>query len=102
MRYLGIKCCERGKKYYCDKHEEQINIEYRKIYKKYFQYEKNTYRWIHLKKSNSINFEINEGDELSENTFKEFVQNNEKIVREYHVDTHPTFMTDKYKKIVNQ
>ena len=37
------------------------------------------------------------GDKLLEKTFVGFEQNNEKM-REYHVDTHPLFMTDQYEK----
>ena len=35
---------------------------------------------------------------LLENTFVEFIHNNQKI-REYHVDTHPAFTTEKYTKV---
>ena len=38
---LGYEYCEQKKKYYCDKHEEEENVEYRKEFiNKYFNYEK--------------------------------------------------------------
>ena len=98
MKYLGFNFCERKKSYYCDKHEDESNVLFRKKFiKKYFQYEKNTYRWVHLKEEDAIELERDNNNKLLENTFVEFTNDNQKM-REYHVDTHPIFMTAKYEK----
>ena len=90
------------KNHYCDKHEEKSNVEYRKLFSKtYFQHEKNTYRWVHLKEIDAIKLENDEKNELLAKTFIEFEQNNEKM-REYHVDTHPIFSSEKFEKKKNQ
>ncbi len=86
------------KNHYCDKHEEKSNVEYRKLFSKtYFQHEKNTYQWVHLEESEAIDLEKDEDMNLLENTFIKFEENDKKM-REYHVDTHPIFMTNKYEK----
>ena len=68
-----------------------------KFINKYFCYEKNTYRWVHLEESHAIELEENNKVRLLSNTYIEFEKNNKKI-REYHVDTHSIFMSDRYKK----
>ena len=84
--------------YYCDKHEDESNIIFSKNFiKKYFKYERNTYRWVHLSESDAIQLEKNEDEKLLENTFTEFIHNNQKM-REYHVDTHSIFSTPIYQK----
>jgi len=98
MKYLGFSFCERRKNYYCDRHEDETNVEYRKEFiEKYFKYEKNTYRWVHLDEDSAVKLENDEEEKLLENTSIEFIHNNQKM-REYHVDTHPAFATDMYEK----
>ena len=98
MKYLGFNFCERRKNYYCDRHEDESNIQDReKFAKDYFEFEKNTYRWVHLDEDTAIKLENSEEEKLLENTSIPFIHNNQKM-REYHVDTHPAFATDMYEK----
>ena len=81
MKCLGFKYCERKKSYYCDKHKDKANVEYReKFAKEYFKYEQNMYRWVHLTKDEAIKLENNKEDKLLENTFVEFIHDNKKCV----------------------
>ena len=81
MKYLRFQYCERNKNYYCDKHEDKANVEYRERFaKEYFKYEKNTYRWVHLTEDEAIKLENNKEDKLLENTFVEFTHDNKKCV----------------------
>ena len=77
-----------------------MNVRYWKIFiDKYFKYEKNTYRWIHLSESDAINLEKKQEQQLLENTYFEFEDKNGNKMREYHVNTHPAFRDKtKYKK----
>jgi len=101
MKYLGFNFCERRKNYYCDKHEDEMNVQYReKFIKEYFKYEQNKYRWVHLSEDEAIKLEEMKEDKLLENTFIEYEENNENM-REYHVDTHPIFMSDQYEKNIS-
>jgi len=98
MKFLGFEFCERRKNYYCDKHESEENVIYRKDFaKKYFKYEQNTYRWVHLEESEAIALEKDDDIKLLENTSIQFEENDKKM-REYHVDTHPIFSSEKFEK----
>ena len=71
----------------------------KKIIDKYFKYEKDTYRWIHLHESDAINMKKEHNQQLLENIFFEFQDKNGNKMREYHVNTHPAFRDEtKYKK----
>ena len=100
MKYLGFNFCERKKSYYCDKHEDESNILFRKkIIKKYFQFETNTYRWVHLTRNDAVQLEKDEKQNLLENIYTSFIHNNQKMP-EYHIDTHSIFLTPAYEKNV--
>ena len=101
MKYLGFNYCDRKNNYFCDRHEHESNVLYRdEFIKKYFQYEKNTYRLVHLKEIDAIHMEKDNDNKLLENTFVEFIYDNQKM-REYHVDTLPAFTTEKYTKVLS-
>ena len=55
------------------------------------------YRWVHLDESEAIALEENEDIKLLANTSIQFENNNKKM-REYHVDTHPIFSTPIFEK----
>ena len=98
MKYLGSNFCECKKSHYSDKYEDESNILFRKkIIKKYFQYEKNTCRWVHLTENDAVQLEKDEKQNLLENAFTRFIHNNQKM-RQYHVNTHSIFSTPAYEK----
>ena len=85
-----------------DKHKDESNVLFcQKCIKKYFQYEKNTYRWVHLSESDAVKLEKNGKGKLFENTYTEFTHNNKKM-REYHIDTHSIFQLLPTKKIIHK
>ena len=87
-----------NKKIISDKNEEEKNVEYRKEFiSKYFKYEKNAYRWVHLTGSDAVKLENNEENKLLENKYSAFILNNQKM-REYHVNTHSIFSTSLFEK----
>jgi len=53
-----------------------------------------------LSEDEAIKLEEMKEDKLLENTFIEYEENNENM-REYHVDTHPIFMSDQYEKNIS-
>ena len=100
MKCCGFLYCERKKSYFCDKHEEESNVRYRSEFiKKYFDYEKDTYRWVHLNECDAIMLEEEEECPLLKNVFYEFEVDGKKI-REYHVDTHQSFCNLELKKSI--
>ena len=89
------------KNYYCYNYEDESNVKYRKEFiEKYFKYEQNTYWWVHLEEPQAIELEKSNNVKLLENISIEFDQNNKKM-REYHVDTHPIFSSSMLKKIIH-
>ena len=89
MKCVGFEYCERRKNYFCDRHEDVSNQEYRKKFiKEYLKYEKMTYRWVHIEEGVAIDLE-NKG-ELLEDIYVQFEKNSKKY-REYHVDSHLMF-----------
>ena len=91
MKLIGFHFDKRKKCYFSDHHEDMGNVEYRKIFiQKYFKYELNTYRWVHISEDFAKNLEQEKDNPLLENIFIEFKRGNIKM-REYHVDTHTTF-----------
>jgi len=91
MKCVGFKYCDRNKNYFCDRHEDVSNKEYRiKFIQQYLKYERFTYRWVHIEEDVAIEMEKNK--ELLEGIFVLFEKDNKKY-REYHVDTHPMFAT---------
>ena len=56
MKFIGFQYCDRKKNYFSDRHEDKDNVSYRGDFiKKYFQYEKYAYRWIHIKAEDAKN-----------------------------------------------
>ena len=89
LTHLGFKFDERKKTYYTDKHESEENRVYRKKFiDEYLQYELYTYVWVQLEESVANIFEKEEN--LLENMYFEYKEN-DKIMREYHVDSHEKF-----------
>ena len=89
MRDLGFSYDERRKTCFSDKDENKENVQYRqKFIKKYFEYEKRTYRWVQVPEEWAVAMENDEEETLAKNTFYEYESENKKM-REYHIDTHP-------------
>ena len=58
MKCVGFSYCKRKKSYFCDKHEEESNARDRNEFiKNYYEFEKDTYRWVHLTKAAAIELE---------------------------------------------
>ena len=71
MKCVGFQYCERRKNYFCDRHEDVSNQEYRKKFiKEYLKYEKMTYRWVHIEEGVAI--ELENKNELLEDIFFPF------------------------------
>ena len=85
---LGYKWCGRKKTHYSDKHESEENIRDRKIYiQKYNQFERDAYLWVQISERDAIDLEQNQG--LLPNTAAHCYEG----MREYHIDTHPSFQS---------
>ena len=65
--------CKRKKSYFCDKQEEESDVRFRNefITKKY-EFETDTYRWVHLTEAAVIELEEQEDQPLLKNIYQEF------------------------------
>ena len=89
LRAGGFKYCDKLKNYFCDRHEDESNVKYRKEFiEDYLKHEKRTYRWVHIEEHVAI--ELEKKKEILEDIGVKFEKNNKQF-REYHVDTHPMF-----------
>ena len=93
MRHFGFSYDKRRKCYFSDKHENSENVEFRKkSTKEYFKYELRTYRWVQVPGELAMTMESDSEQPLVKNIYYEYVNENKKM-REYHVDAHPMFNT---------
>ena len=89
MKAVIFKYCDRKKNYFCDRYEDESNVEYRKEFiEDYLNHEKRMYHWVHVEEHVAI--ELEKKTELVEDIGIKFDKNKKKF-REYHVDTHPMF-----------
>ena len=92
MCYLGFTFDERTKSYFSDKHEHEENVQARKSFiEKYFEYEKQSHRWVHLTEQQAVAMENREEENLLQHIYYEFEEDNIKY-REYHMDSHIDFL----------
>ncbi len=86
LHEFGFEYKERQKCYFSDKHENEENVSYRKKFvHEYFETELNMYRWVHLKENIAKKLEK---EEQLMGIYHEFVNDENKKVREYHIDVH--------------
>jgi len=91
MHYLGYTFDERKKCYFTDRHEDVENVTYRKKFvKKYFEYEKRAFRWVHITEEKAKILENDKDVRLIKNMYDDYEENHIKM-RQYHIDTHPIF-----------
>ena len=85
LKYLGFKYRPRGKTYYNDRHESIENVRDRKRFvARYLEFELKSRVWVQMTEDEAIKLEQEQG--LLPNTYYAYGN-----MREYHVDTHPSF-----------
>jgi hypothetical protein len=93
LKSLGYKWSKHRKNYYNDGHEKEENVKARQTYiKRYLQYEIQSYRWVQITESVATDLENDEKQPLMSNISYNYVDENNMLMQEYHIDCHPEFM----------